>query len=209
LVTPAIADDVIAGVGQPIDGDTFKIGDTVIRLADVDAPELAQRCEGGPKSLRRCGAYVADLLRERLQQGEVHCKVQEIDQYDRSIAGCSQGDDDLSTWLVRGGWALAYRDYSDRLVGVEDEARQQRLGLWQTSFEPPWTFRAKRWQVAVQQAPDGCPIKGNISRDDEYIYHTPWGSQWYDRTKISINKGERWFCSEREALDAGWRAPLR
>ncbi len=30
---------------------------------------------------------------------------------------------------------------------------------------------------------------------------------WYSRTKVSVEKGERWFCSEREALDAGWRAP--
>ena len=56
---------------------------------------------------------------------------------------------------------------------------------------------------------DGCPIKGNINRDGELIYHTPWGSQWYDRTRISTARGEQWFCSEREALDAGWRAPLR
>ena len=51
--------------------------------------------------------------------------------------------------------------------------------------------------------------KGNINRDGERIYHTPWGSQWHDRTRISAAKGEQWFCSEREALDAGWRAPLR
>jgi hypothetical protein len=30
----------------------------------------------------------------------------------------------------------------------------------------------------------------------------------YDRTRVSVVKGERWFCSEREALDAGWRQPL-
>ena len=32
-------------------------------------------------------------------------------------------------------------------------------------------------------------------------------SPWYERTKLSSEKGERWFCTEREALDAGWRAP--
>jgi hypothetical protein len=39
--------------------------------------------------------------------------------------------------------------------------------------------------------------------DGERICHTR------DRTKISLCKGERWFCSERQALDAGWCAPLR
>jgi hypothetical protein len=61
----------------------------------------------------------------------------------------------------------------------------------------------------VQEAPEGCPIKGNINSEGERIYHTPWGSQWYERTKISADQGEQWFCSERQALDAGWRAPLR
>ena len=63
--------------------------------------------------------------------------------------------------------------------------------------------------TAPTEAPEGCPIKGNVNRDSEQIYHTPWGSQWYERTKITPDHGERWFCSERQALDAGWRAPLR
>ena len=104
---------------------------------------------------------------------------------------------------------MVFRRYSDRFTAEEDAARAGSIGLWQTDFEPPWEYRAKRWEVAAQQAPDGCPIKGNINRGGERIYHTPWGSQWYDRTRISTAHGERWFCSEREALAAGWRPPRR
>jgi hypothetical protein len=104
---------------------------------------------------------------------------------------------------------MVFRRYSDRFTEEEDAAKAAGIGLWQTDFEPPWEYRAKRWEVAAQQAPDRCPIKGNINRDGQRIYHTPWGSQWYDRTRISTAHDERWFCSEREALDAGWRAPLR
>ncbi len=50
-----------------------------------------------------------------------------------------------------------------------------------------------------------CPIKGNISKTGERIYHTPW-SPWYSRTKINEATGERWFCDESEAAAAGWRA---
>ena len=47
-------------------------------------------------------------------------------------------------------------------------------------------------------------IKGNINSDGEKIYHVPgWSS--YDRTKIDTSKGERWFSTEREAINAGWR----
>ena len=51
----------------------------------------------------------------------------------------------------------------------------------------------------------GCRIKGNISSSGERIYHVP-GGEWYDRTKITAGKGERWFCTEAEAQAAGWRA---
>ena len=32
----------------------------------------------------------------------------------------------------------------------------------------------------------------------------PW-SPWYAQIKIEPDKGKRWFCSEAEALAAGWR----
>jgi len=51
-----------------------------------------------------------------------------------------------------------------------------------------------------------CLIKGNIGKGGTRIYHVP-GSQHYSRTKISLSKGERWFCSEAEAQSAGWRPP--
>jgi endonuclease YncB( thermonuclease family) len=210
LTAPAAAEpETLAGPAQVIDGDTFAIGETVVRLADVDAPELAQRCEGGPSALRHCGAHVADALKERIGDREVRCTVRELDQYDRRISTCEVAGEDLSSWLVSEGLAPANRPFSERLVPLEEAAAASGRGLWQTTFEMPWDYRAHRWDIAVQEAPAGCPIKGNVNRDGERIYHTPWGSQWYDRTKISLDQDERWFCSERQALDAGWRAPLR
>jgi endonuclease YncB( thermonuclease family) len=199
----------LSGEAVVIDGDTFRIGETVVRLADIDAPELAQVCNGGAAPLFSCGAYVADALAERIRGHDVHCTVLGIDDYDRRIATCEIAREDLSQWLVSRGLAMAFQRYSTSLVADEDIAREAGTGLWQTDFEAPWDYRAKRWEVAVQAAPEGCPIKGNVNGEGERIYHTPWGSQWYDRTKISLNQGERWFCSERQALDAGWRAPLR
>jgi hypothetical protein len=49
-----------------------------------------------------------------------------------------------------------------------------------------------------------CVIKGNISAIGERIYHLP-GQRYYDETGINTSKGERWFCSEQEAVNAGWR----
>lgn len=50
-----------------------------------------------------------------------------------------------------------------------------------------------------------CNIKGNISiKSRERIYHVP-GQRYYAETVIRPEYGERWFCSEQEAVSAGWR----
>ena len=53
-----------------------------------------------------------------------------------------------------------------------------------------------------------CAIKGNISAGGERIYHVP-GGDYYERTGIGTDRGERWFCSEAEAREAGWRKSRR
>lgn len=72
---------------------------------------------------------------------------------------------------------------------------------------PVTTAAATRTQAATTAAaaPTGdCVIKGNINDKGEKIYHVP-GQRFYDETKISLSKGERWFCSEEAAVAAGWR----
>lgn len=50
-----------------------------------------------------------------------------------------------------------------------------------------------------------CKIKGNISYNSgRKIYHVP-GQQDYENTVISVRRGERWFCTEKEARANGWR----
>lgn len=52
--------------------------------------------------------------------------------------------------------------------------------------------------------PEGCNIKGNINAEGEKIYHVPGGGS-YGPTVISPDKGERWFCTDAEAVANGWR----
>lgn len=198
----------LTGTAEVIDGDTIRLGETVVRLADIDAPEMGQRCDG-PKALQRCGVVAAGFLADRIEGETVTCEVAGLDAYGRSIAACSHQGQDISAWLVAEGYAMAFVKYSARLVPLQEEAEAKLAGLWEGHFEPPWDYRARRWQVAGETAPNGCAIKGNISLSSgERIYHAPW-SPHYERTKITESKGERWFCSEGEALEAGWRPPRR
>src|SRR4030088_1452190 len=54
--------------------------------------------------------------------------------------------------------------------------------------------------------PPQCAIKGNIGgqRGQPRIYHMP-GSRGYEVVVIAPAKGERYFCSEQDALACGWR----
>lgn len=55
----------------------------------------------------------------------------------------------------------------------------------------------------------GCDIKGNISiSTGEKIFHVP-GNEFYEQTVISPDFGERWFCTEEEAIANGWRKARR
>ena len=72
--------ETLTGPARMIGGDTFAIGTMVVRIADVDAPQMAQGCDDGPSALRHCGAYVADALKERIGDREVRRAVRELDQ---------------------------------------------------------------------------------------------------------------------------------
>lgn len=58
------------------------------------------------------------------------------------------------------------------------------------------------------EPPPGCSIKGNINNEGVKIFHVP-GQDYYDKTKISPEKDERWFCTPAEAEANGWRPSKR
>ena len=207
LTAPASYSDVIIGNARVLDGDTIKIGSQVVRLHGIDAPENDQYCERDGKNYN-CGAVAENALRT-LVSGDVTCYGDVQDRYQRLIAVCQSEGRNINRQMVKTGHALAFRRFSTDYVTEELTAMEAKVGIWAGTFEAPWDFRAERWANASPDAPSsGCPIKGNINSKGERIYHTPW-SKSYKRTKINEAKFERWFCTEAEALAAGWRAPYR
>ncbi len=61
--------------------------------------------------------------------------------YGRLIAICFIDGKDLNALMVSEGWALAYRDYSEKYVPRENAARKARKGVWAMQFVPPWEWR--------------------------------------------------------------------
>lgn len=59
--------------------------------------------------------------------------------------------------------------------------------------------------LPAEAVPDACLIKGNVAfSTGERIYHMP-GQEFYDETVINEDYGETWFCTEEDAVAAGWR----
>ena len=186
-----------------VDGDTLEVDGTIYRLNGIDAPEHGQRCGDW-----RCGAEATDTLAGIVAGKAVTCDPIAEDGYGRVIATCFVDGRDIGAEMIDKGLAWAFVRYSDVYVPEELVSKDKAAGVFAGDFTPPWEFRAERWKRAEakeQEAPTGCPIKGNISANGR-IYHAPW-SPWYSRTRVNLRKGERWFCSEAEAVAAGWRAP--
>jgi endonuclease YncB( thermonuclease family) len=194
---------IVAGPARVIDGDTLDVGVTRVRLEGIDAPELAQMCQAATGQSWPCGRRAAALLRALVEQRHVICDRTGSDKYHRTLAICRAGGININEAMVRGGLAWAFVRYSKQFVGAEAEAKSQGVGIWQGPAEAPWDYRHGEWHVAEAAAPQGCAIKGNISSRG-HVYHLPW-NPWYDRVRIDEAHGERWFCSEAEALAAGWR----
>jgi endonuclease YncB( thermonuclease family) len=212
-VTPIASAADLVGQASVIDGDTIEIHGQRIRLFGIDAPEHDQLCEAGGAQYR-CGQQASLALADRIGKQTVDCVPHDVDQYGRVVAVCSARGEDLNAWMVSQGWALAYRHYSTAYVPDEDVAHMAGAGIWRGTFDAPWDWRQGKRQGAapVQSqvtagttaATGQCIIKGNISSKGERIYHVP-GGEYYDATQIDTSKGERWFCTEAEAVAAGWR----
>jgi len=194
----------ISGVARVVDGDTLRLGDVRIRLHGIDAPEQDQFCNAAGGGTWACGREATRVLTTMLAGRAVSCAPLTQDRYGRTIARCFLGGVDLQADMVRRGLAWAFLKYSRDYVAQEAEARAAHRGIWQAETQTAWDYRATRWAEYDKTAPVGCPIKGNVNGHGERIYHLPWGRD-YAKVKMHLAKGKRWFCSEDEAVRAGWR----
>lgn len=204
--------EILQGVTRVVDGDTIVVGTVRVRLEGIDAPETTQTCGRRLFGHWRCGEEATRQLAKLIGDQPVRCEDKGLDKYRRVLGHCYAGSIDLNAEMVRTGYAWAFVRYSQAYVEIEAEARRARVGIWQGEAMTAWDFRARAWAAAeVTGGPNGCAIKGNVTNAGR-IYHMPW-SPWYEKVRMDESgqrnpKGKRWFCSEDEALAAGWRPAL-
>ena len=146
-----IAEEV-SGIPKIVDGDTIHIKNYKFRLEGIDAPEIKQKCK--KESLKissiigftffkeySCGKVSREKLTTKINRSEIKCIYTSKDRFKRYIATCFKGKTNLNKWMVRNGFAIAYRRYSKKYVSDEEFAKENKLGLWQGKFMDPEKWR--------------------------------------------------------------------
>ena len=123
-----------------VDGDTIKIGDVKIRFSGIDAPEINQTCVASEGKVA-CGKISRDILITKVTNNKISCTDEGKDFYGRVLGECFVNGEALSRYLVREGFAFAYRKYSEKFISDEEYAKSKRLGMWSMKFQYPWDYR--------------------------------------------------------------------
>ena len=124
-----------------VDGDTIRFNDKKIRLHGIDTPEMKQICKNIKDENYNCGVKARLALINLILNHQLKCSIHGTDKYKRLIATCFVKDININKWLVKEGWALAYRKYSKDYVAAELFAKNNKAGLWQGKFLEPWKWR--------------------------------------------------------------------
>lgn len=132
----------IIGKVKIIDGDTIYIKNNKIRLHGIDAPESNQTCAINFQDWY-CGKQSTDELKKLINKQDVQCLINDVDIYNRYVAICFINQTNINQWMVKNGWAIAYRYYSIDYVNDEKFARENKLGIWKSEFIEPYLYRKK------------------------------------------------------------------
>ena len=142
----------IFGTPKIIDGDTVHINTKKIRLEGIDAPEIEQLCKKPFLQVSAligfqfnknytCGVTSKTKLTNKIDNSKIKCIFSSKDRYKRYLATCYKDKVNLNKWMVRNGYAVAYKRYSKDYVRDEEYAKENKLGIWEGSFIIPEKWR--------------------------------------------------------------------
>ncbi len=142
---------IFEGIPRIIDGDSLEINNNKIRLIGIDAPEMKQICKKPYLNISflnfqrnyECGLMVTNELKKFINNRTIKCISESKDRYNRYLSICYLKNKDINSWLVKNGYAIAYRRYSIKYVLEEQHAEKNKLGVWQGTFQNPEEWRKK------------------------------------------------------------------
>ena len=76
-----------------------------------------------------------------IDNSKIKCISSSRDRYKRYLATCYKDKINLNKWMVKNGFAVAYKRYSKDYDRDEDYAKKNKLGIWKGSFIRPEKWR--------------------------------------------------------------------
>ncbi|MCM3441732.1 thermonuclease family protein [Metabacillus halosaccharovorans] len=201
-----------AEVTKVVDGDTLHVmisgKKETIRLLLVDTPETVHPT----KQVQPFGPEASNYMKEKLNGEEVQVElgIGERDKYGRLLAYVYRDNQMINKLLLEKGLArVAYvfepnTKYIDEFNEIQKQAQNEQVGIW--SLENYATENGFQDETQVENddtVNSGCTIKGNINSKGEKIYHTMQSPSY------NVTKPEELFCTEKEAVEAGYRPVKR
>ncbi|MBI2641211.1 thermonuclease family protein [Candidatus Roizmanbacteria bacterium] len=178
-----------AKVVRIVDGDTIEIDKSIspkgtVRLIGIDAPEKDE-------------CFYQDSINELTQlllnkYVRFEQDTNTLDEYGRALVYIFVDDLFVNEFLLEKGIAKFGLDrinkkYADRLVYAAESGYKIKGGLW----------------ISCAVSGVSCVIKGNLDVNDKKFYHLPF-FRHYASVVINFEHGDQWFCTEEEALRAGF-----
>lgn len=176
------------------DGDTIELSDgRVVRYIGVDTPEL---------KINECYSSKSAQINKNLvlnKKVRVETDINILDNFGRTLAYVYLTNNDnvqqkmVNQELLENGSGRFFLDtvnvkYQKKFVAAANRAHRDKRGLW---------------SACVPNKQTSCIIKGNSDMNDKRWYHLP-GFRHYAQVVMNLEKGDRWFCTEKEAGSAGF-----
>ena len=117
------------------DGTSYK--QVKVRLGEIDTPESKQPY----------GQRAKQALSDLAYNKQARVVVQDTDRYGRTVADVKCDGKDVGIEMVKQGMAWVYDRYAagyGHLYRYQNQARHNRIGLWQTNATPPWEWRKQK-----------------------------------------------------------------
>ena len=192
-------------VKRVIDGDTFELSDgDKVRLLGINAPEE-----------KECYYKEAKEALKKLVEGkeiELRKDVTSVDTFGRLLryvilpnASTLKNNILVDEYMVSNGYARPQNNPRDKLyygllLEKKEQAQKAGRGLW---GECKYTL-SEYGQVNLKAPSKNCSIKGNISTGKFGKTYFLKECNNYAQVKIDPSRGEEYFCSEKEAEEAGF-----
>ena len=177
------ANQMTVNVIDVIDGDTLVTDNKMrIRLFRVNAPEL-DMC---------MGVESRDELSRLTKNKTVLLKEIGADKFGRLLAKVYVNDLFVNEEMLKKGLARYDGSGGQEMKDAFNLAKTNKIGI----YEKCVFYENKENHM--------CSIKGNIDKDSgAKIYHFD-GCSGYKGVAVEYDLGESWFCSEKEAVKAGY-----